>query len=159
MTLTLMHEFQHAKLAALEHLVTLHSGNPRAEYYAPWRDDPRPLGALLHGAYAHLGVVKYWHAAAQAGGWPRPAAVQLEHGYWCAAVREAINQILKSGELTAAGRRFVLGMSTAADRLAAPVSAMVRRDAGQRLERGRMDWLARNREGLGSASAMREEAL
>jgi HEXXH motif-containing protein len=159
MALTLVHEFQHAKLAALEHLVTLHSGNPRARYYAPWRNDPRPLGALLHGAYAHLGVAEYWYAATEAGAWGRGNAACLELGYWCAAVREAIWQLLGSGELTARGMRFAEGMIRALDRLATPVTRRIRAAAAERLKRDKMAWVIRNREGLGSAQAIRAEAL
>jgi len=42
----MVHEFQHSKL------------------WAPWRTDPRPLGGLLQGVYAFLGVADTWRALA-----------------------------------------------------------------------------------------------
>jgi uncharacterized protein len=59
-TVTLTHEIQHVKLGALLDLVTLTLPDDGRRYYAPWRDDPRPLGGLLHGVYAYLGVTEFW---------------------------------------------------------------------------------------------------
>ena len=60
LALALIHEVQHAKLAALSDLVELVRPDTQELYYAPWRDDPRPAEALLHGTYAHLGVAEFW---------------------------------------------------------------------------------------------------
>jgi len=60
LALALVHEFQHAKLAALLDLVPLLDASPGMLYYAPWRSDPRPLHALLHGTYAFLGLTAFW---------------------------------------------------------------------------------------------------
>ncbi len=49
---TLVHELQHSKLNALMELIELTHDDDRPRHYAPWRDDPRPLTALLHGIYA-----------------------------------------------------------------------------------------------------------
>ena len=117
LALTLLHEFQHTKLAALEHVVALHHGDQRRRYRVRWRDDSRPLGAVLHGAYAHLGVAGYWDCALRLGGtYPRDVA-RRELTYWCAAVTESLEQIRESGELTAAGDRFIAGMTTTLGRL------------------------------------------
>lgn len=64
---TLVHEFQHTKLGGLMHLESLceetpDPAPPEALFYAPWRDDPRPLGGLLQGIYAFLGVTRFWRA-------------------------------------------------------------------------------------------------
>ena len=60
MAVSLVHEFQHAKLSALLDIVGLYDLADDRLYYAPWRDDPRPLGGLLQGAYAFLGVADFW---------------------------------------------------------------------------------------------------
>jgi hypothetical protein len=52
---TLVHE-----LSALMDLFELVDMSSPARGYAPWRDDPRPPAALLHGAYAHLSVAAFW---------------------------------------------------------------------------------------------------
>ncbi len=112
LALTLIHEFQHTKLAAVEHIVALHNGDERKRYHVRWRDDPRPLGAVLHGAYAHLGVAGYWGSVLRLGDmYPRDIA-RRELAYWCDAVEDALELIMKSGELTAAGSRFIAGMAT-----------------------------------------------
>ena len=60
LAVTLAHEVQHAKLGALLDLVPLTQPDDGRRYYAPWREDPRPIGGLLQGAYAHLGVSGFW---------------------------------------------------------------------------------------------------
>ena len=51
---TLAHEIQHVKLGAPLDVVTLTLPDDGTRYHAPWRDDPRPLGTLLQGAYGRL---------------------------------------------------------------------------------------------------------
>lgn len=102
----LVHEFQHEKLGALLDLVDLCRPDGRAEHHAPWRLDPRPASALAQGAYAFAGVAGYWRArTASLGGAPgRRAAFRF--GYWREQSAFGIDQLLRSGELTAAGARF-----------------------------------------------------
>jgi HEXXH motif-containing protein len=114
LALTLVHEFQHSKLAALHDLVALHDQVAYPpKYHAPWRDDPRPLDALFHGAYAHLGVAAFWrrHRAIARG---RQAAVADEKlAYWLRTLPPVLHQLRASGRLTDVGRRFVAGMTAA----------------------------------------------
>ncbi|MGH3899055.1 MAG: HEXXH motif domain-containing protein, partial [Pseudonocardiaceae bacterium] len=58
--LTLCHEVQHAKLSAVIDIVALTRPDDGRRWYTPWRDDPRPIGALLQGSYAFLGVSGFW---------------------------------------------------------------------------------------------------
>ena len=108
LALTLVHEFQHGKLSVLLDLVRLHDGDPTPRYYAPWRDDPRPLGGLLHGAYAFLAVTDFWRVerALPGGG----GFADMEFARWRDGVRAAIHMLGGSGQLTEAGARFVQGM-------------------------------------------------
>ncbi|HEX9335792.1 MAG TPA: HEXXH motif domain-containing protein, partial [Pseudonocardiaceae bacterium] len=55
-----VHEFQHSKLNALSRLVNLTTPDARDRYYAPWREDPRPLAGMLHGIYAFVAVAEFW---------------------------------------------------------------------------------------------------
>src|ERR1044072_7049241 len=57
--MTLAPEPPHAKLSALIALTPLPLPEDGSRYYAPWRDDPRPLGGLLQGAYAFLGITDF----------------------------------------------------------------------------------------------------
>jgi len=152
LALTLLHEFQHAKLAALHDLLPLHTAAGATRFYAPWRQDPRPVGALLHGAYAHLGVAGFWRAS------PAPIAA-AEFAYWCAATRVALVQLAGSGELTDAGQRFVAGMGATLDGWqAAPLPDHIRQAAAERLAANLTAWRTRHcgldRE-LGSGAVMR----
>ncbi len=56
LAVTLIHELQHLKLSAVIDLVMLTRPDDGRRYYAPWRDDPRPVSGLLQGAYAYLGI-------------------------------------------------------------------------------------------------------
>jgi HEXXH motif-containing protein len=105
----LVHEFQHGKLGALMDLLPLHTGSDQKRYYAPWRDDPRPLGGLLHGAYAFLGVTDFWrvrrrHEETLTG------YAQFEFARWRERVSRVIEVLTSSGSLTEAGEALVGGM-------------------------------------------------
>ncbi|MEV7995754.1 HEXXH motif domain-containing protein [Streptomyces sp. NPDC086077] len=106
---TLVHEFQHIKLGALINLGPLTEpppgpGMPEELFHAPWRDDPRPLGGLLQGIYAFLGVAGFWrthrHTAA-------PAYVPLAHfefALWRGQVWSVLNRVHGHKLLTPLGR-------------------------------------------------------
>ncbi|MFD0328906.1 HEXXH motif-containing putative peptide modification protein [Streptacidiphilus monticola] len=61
---TLVHEFAHNRLGALFHLQDFYAEGDGRLRYAPWRDDPRPLGGLLQGVYAFTAVARFWQARA-----------------------------------------------------------------------------------------------
>jgi hypothetical protein len=102
----LLHEAQHSVLNAVLHLFDLLEA-PGVPGYSPWRDDPRPLSGLLHGAYAYLRVTRFWRAEAAATG-DRLAA--FEFARWRAAVAEAADRLLREGRPTAAGARFLTAL-------------------------------------------------
>lgn len=97
----LVHELQHTKLNVLLDLVDLYQPGTAARHHAPWRLDPRPVGALLHGAYAHLGVADVWRAR---GG--DVTAGNVTYRYWLEQTARATRDLIRSGELTAPGARF-----------------------------------------------------
>jgi hypothetical protein len=99
----LLHEVQHSVLNAVLHLFDLLEA-PGTPGYSPWRDDPRPVSGLLHGAYAYLTVTRFWRAEAAATG-DRLAA--FEFARWREAVAGAAERVLRDGRPTAAGTRFV----------------------------------------------------
>jgi HEXXH motif-containing protein len=102
----LVHECQHAKLNAVLDLIPLFRPD-QARYYAPWREDPRPLGGLLHGAYAYLGVSDFWRVQSLVPATPHRSYAQLEFARWSDCTARAIETLLDSGSLTVAGSRFV----------------------------------------------------
>ncbi|MEU7001669.1 HEXXH motif-containing putative peptide modification protein [Nonomuraea sp. NPDC046570] len=105
--LALTHELQHAKLAALMDLFDLVRDDHGQRFYAPWREDPRPAGALLQGAYAHLGVAGFWRAQRHV---EADAGAHVEFVRWRDASLESALALRSSGAVTALGRRFVAGM-------------------------------------------------
>ncbi|WP_344035493.1 aKG-HExxH-type peptide beta-hydroxylase [Saccharothrix xinjiangensis] len=133
--LTLAHEVQHAKLAALADLFTLVRRDSPVRLYAPWRSDPRPPGALLQGAYAHLGVAAFWR---RRGG----ARAEVEFARWRAAAHGAVRALDGSGALTDVGDEFVAGMAEVLDAWSAErVSHRAEEEAARLNEEHRSRWL------------------
>jgi HEXXH motif-containing protein len=100
----LVHESHHALLGALTDLEPLISPDaPGFLGRAPWRADPRPPHALLHGIYAHHAMGRFWRrqylAGPQAG--RHRAALQLDRLRGMLA--DAIPVLVDSGQLTEAG--------------------------------------------------------
>jgi HEXXH motif-containing protein len=105
---TLVHEAQHGVLGVVEDAVPLVDLDADLLCYAPWRDDPRPVGGLLHGCYAHLAVTAFWRRR-------RENRADAERGHfefarWRQATLGAVHTLLGSGALTATGARLASGM-------------------------------------------------
>jgi uncharacterized protein len=111
LALLLIHEFQHVKLGAVLDLFDLCDPADTGLYYAPWRDDPRPLEGLLQGAYAHIAVADFWRirypALADSAAALAAAAAFVQ---WRDEVLDAIDTLSGSGALTELGQRFVTVM-------------------------------------------------
>jgi HEXXH motif-containing protein len=102
---TLVHETQHLKLGAIQHVVALAKPDDGRRYYAPWRNDPRPLRGLFQGTYAYLGVTGFWRR--QRGFPSDPRNADAEYARWREATALAIETIRSTGRLTRAGSAFV----------------------------------------------------
>jgi HEXXH motif-containing protein len=104
---TLVHEFQHIKLCGLLDMLRLIEPSPERGY-APWRDDPRPVGGILQGLYAFTGVVRFWdeqrHVETEPDAILR-ASVLYER--WRLAIQFAAEALVDKGLLTSVGVRFV----------------------------------------------------
>src|ERR1035441_7070902 len=107
LAVSLVHEFQHAKLGALMDLLPLHSADRSARYYAPWRDDSRPLGGLLHGAYAFLAVTDFWRVQRTIVPAREAPFAHFEFARRREQTRHAVRTLQSSGELTDLGTRLV----------------------------------------------------
>lgn len=59
---TLLHEYSgHSKLNKIMNVLNVNKPDDRgATLYAPWRDDPRPSGGVLHGIYSFSRVVDFY---------------------------------------------------------------------------------------------------
>ncbi|WP_329623637.1 HEXXH motif domain-containing protein [Streptomyces sp. NBC_01255] len=108
---TLVHEFQHTKLGALLHLLTLERDDGAERHHAPWRDDPRPLSGLLQGAYAFLGITDFWSRRLDRAPAAERASAEFEFALRLRQTREAVETLGADPALTAHGRRFLRGMA------------------------------------------------
>ncbi|MGX1913822.1 aKG-HExxH-type peptide beta-hydroxylase [Streptomyces phaeochromogenes] len=116
---TLVHEVQHAKLAALSDMVVLHREGPQERYFAPWRPDPRPYDGLLQGAYSHVALADFFQRCALAAT-PRPEQRSIawgEHARYRAQVRVTLPVLAASTALTAQGRLLVDRLTEECERM------------------------------------------
>jgi HEXXH motif-containing protein len=143
---TLIHEFHHSVLYAVMDMVTLHAAAPAEEHYSPWRDDPRPLPGLLHGAYAYLGVVDFWRGQRGVLAGPELLYADFEFARWRHQVAQAARVLLDSGLLTAPGVAFANGMATTAGQwLDLPVDKQAQELADRTTTDHYVRWRLRNR--------------
>ncbi|GLY34815.1 HEXXH motif domain-containing protein [Amycolatopsis sp. NBRC 101858] len=105
----LVHEFHHIRLGGLLHLVRLHNDDRTERLYAPWREDPRPLGGVVHGIYAFFGVTWCWMAFSAAAPDDRLAAFEFAH--WRGQTWRTLLTVRDDPALTDAGRRFLDGIA------------------------------------------------
>lgn len=105
----LVHEFQHTKLGAVLDLIDLVDAEVAGERLrVGWRPDPRPVEAVLLGAYGYLAVADVWRRRGERD-------LFRVHRDWTA---EAIDALLAGDRLTPAGTRFVGRMAGTVDRWA-----------------------------------------
>lgn len=141
----LAHELQHAKLAALMDMFTLLEPGETAEYYAPWRPDPRPAEGLLHGVYAHLGLAAFWAAEGHGADPARTAEAQTQFARWRRGAHEAAHTLLEHAALTPLGRRFVVVILDKLHQLGrTSVSAEARDRANREAQAHRRQWTRTN---------------
>jgi HEXXH motif-containing protein len=143
LAVTLVHEFQHIKLGALMHLLALTEDDGRSLYYAPWRDDPRPLGGLLQGIYAFFGIAGFWRQHRLTV--EEPLA---DYEYLCSRVQtaEALRSVRDAPALTDTGRDVVLKLGSVLDTwLADRVRPDVARLARLTTDSHRVAWRLRHR--------------
>jgi HEXXH motif-containing protein len=138
--LTLAHELQHNKLAALTDLFALLRPGRPALFYVPWRADSRPADGVLHGLYAHLGVAGFWRGRARRTSAPR---AHREFARWRAATLTTACDLLASERLTELGRLFVGGIrQTVEEWCDEPVPARAATEAKRLADEHRTRWSA-----------------
>lgn len=137
----LIHEFQHVKLGALLDVYDFFDLDDQRLYYAPWREDPRPLEGLYQGTYAHLAVTDYWRVRRHDAPDGQRDAAEANFARWRLHTAEAVDVLLGSGSLTHAGQAFARGMAeTVAPWLAEPVAPAALDAARQASDRHRRAW-------------------
>jgi len=106
LAVSLVHEYQHITLGGLLHLLRLTEPDDGKLYYAPWRDDPRPLAGLIQGVYAFYGIARFWRERAQATSGADASHAQFEFAYSRRQCQESLQITLAAPGLTEAGRQF-----------------------------------------------------
>lgn len=143
--LTLTHEVQHVKLSALMDLFPLVREFSDRRYYAPWRDDPRPLTGLLHGTYAFMGVAAFWGRQRRLGAHADTLEAHTQFARWREAAMAVTATLIGSDHLTPLGQIFVAGMMSTLRELceeSVPSQALTR--ARRVSARHRARWLTKH---------------
>jgi HEXXH motif-containing protein len=104
---TLVHESHHALLGGIMDLLPLIGVGRDFLAYAPWRDDPRPCGALLQGIFAHYGMGRFWHRQRGIGPPPQRLRGTAEFARLRMVTTQAADVLARSGVLTEAGHDFL----------------------------------------------------
>ncbi|MGW1064092.1 HEXXH motif domain-containing protein [Streptomyces aureus] len=144
---TMVHEFQHSKLAALLHHFPLLDDDRAERFYAPWRSDPRHLTGLLHGAYAFTGVAGFWRLRMRDASSDRAAREFAAYHFALRRLqaRLVVRTLGQSGRLTPPGCVIVNGLAlTLTDWLheEVPEPVLYRARTAARLHR--TEWRLRN---------------
>jgi HEXXH motif-containing protein len=140
LAVTLVHEVQHLKLSALLNIVTLTLPDDGRRFYAPWRDDPRPACSLLQGAYAYVGVSRFWRRQRQLDRGDAGLRANAEFARWRAAALGVVGALQGSGLLTGSGTDFARGMANTLQKWQAEI---VPREAQRLADREAKGHLAR----------------
>jgi len=142
----MVHEFQHSKLNAIQDLVPLFTRDDGNTYFAPWRADPRPAGALLQGVYAFLAVAD---VANRLRGVPHlRESAEKQFAIIREQLRPAVEPLRELSTLTSWGRRFVAGLEGSIARLdATDIPSASVNHAKRSLHLNRTAWLERNGSG------------
>jgi HEXXH motif-containing protein len=109
LAVALVHEHQHSKLGALLDLMPLWGERTNRLFYAPWRDDPRPVRGLLHGCYAYFAITDFWRVQRRVDG-EGAAFAHFEFARWREQTWGAVSALSGAEVLNAPGHRFVEGM-------------------------------------------------
>ena len=110
LAVSLVHEFAHIQLGGLLHLIDMTGDSDEATFYAPWRDDPRPLPGLLQGIYAFTAIAAFWHDQLAVASGPDASVAAFEYAFARGQVSQAADAVAGSDLLTAEGSGLVEGI-------------------------------------------------
>jgi len=131
MAVSLIHEYQHIKLGALLHLIRLTGQDDGTVYYAPWRDDPRPLSGLLQGIYAFFGIARFWRTRVLRLDGDEREIAAFEYAYALRQTAESVHIGWSAPGLTSSGRELLEGLRAQVEQWQAEATEAV----GSRIDR------------------------
>jgi HEXXH motif-containing protein len=142
---TLVHEFAHSKLSCLMNLVELYERDEEPRFYAPWRDDPRPLGGMLQGTYSYLAITDFWRRHRIHSNGEEQEVAYFHFALARAQATQAARALADDPKLTSLGQRFVSKMLDRLDSWQAdPVPADILAKAARASAEHRARWRLRN---------------
>lgn len=143
LAVTMIHEYQHSILNGIRHLTELVDGQLPATGYAPWRNDPRPLGALIHGIFAFTAVAEFWATHRNRLTGADADLADFEFALWRDQSTAVLRAIRHDPGLTRAGSRVLVGLAARLDRLnTLPVADRTRTLAAAAVDDHRTGWRA-----------------
>jgi HEXXH motif-containing protein len=107
---TLVHEFRHTLLNGYLALIPLFGDDPEL-YRAPWRDDPRPVGGIVHGAFAFSGVARFWKTRAALDTGKAGELARFEYALWRRETRQVLDTLDSCQSLTGEGRALAAALA------------------------------------------------
>jgi len=145
LAVALVHEFQHAKLCAIGDIEPLVDRRDGPLFYVPWRPDPRPAAAMLHGIFAHMAVADFWRVHRNVAAPGDQLLAHVEFARWLRQTRHAARLLAPDGALTSAGRRLLTRVTAHLTRwLAEQVPPLALRLAGEASAEHLSGWRLRN---------------
>jgi len=139
----ILHEARHSDINALHELRPLYDDEHRVRYFAPWKPDPRPLGAVIHGLVAFTTVAKFWNAARLDPDLEEKATAEFAR--LRLYISRALMSIDDSSGLTSAGARIVESLTeTVADLMECDLPKTIVHRADAELQSVESRWQAQS---------------
>jgi hypothetical protein len=88
-------------------LEPLYDRDAKNLFYAPWRPDPRPVGPLLHGIFAHMAVAEFWRVHRHVASGQHRMTADVEFARWLRQTHHAAVLLDGHPALTATGRELL----------------------------------------------------
>ena len=104
---TLVHEFRHLILSAVEDIAALIEPDDDRLTYSPWRNDPRSISSLLQATYAFSGIIAFWKEYRNATSRVIRRRAELAFTLGRFKIIQAISLLRDSNSLTDTGRVFI----------------------------------------------------
>ncbi len=107
---SILHEAMHLKLTLIENIVPLVKPDNNSLYYSPWRDEPRPVGGVLHGLFVFKAISEYYEECYKMEKLPDAKVYLSERGSQIEKEIAQLKHFEASPGLTEAGSSFATSL-------------------------------------------------